>query len=117
MSKWYDKPTKILSINKDIDYVMYIDENGSSSNLTYILKQISNKKEISEDDKYFTITGCIFTKDEYLNSKKIIKDLKNKYWNNGMFFDNKSNREKAVCFHSREIRKHDNCFNDSINCI
>ena len=40
MSKWYDKPTKILSMKKDIDYVMCIDENGSSSNLTYVLKQM-----------------------------------------------------------------------------
>lgn len=113
MSKWYDKPTKILSMKKDIDYVMCIDENGSS-NLTYVLKQISNEKEIGEDDKYFTITGCIFTKEEYMNSKKIIKLLKNKYWENGMFYDSKLKREKAVCFHSRDIRKHNNCFNDSI---
>lgn len=114
MSKWYDKPTKILSMKKDIDYVMCIDENGSSSNLTYVLKQISNEKEISEDDKYFTITGCIFTKEEYMNSKRIIKSLKNKYWENGMFYDSKLKREKCVCFHSRDIRKHDNCFNDSV---
>ena len=114
MSKWYDKPTKLLSIGKDIDYVMCIDENGSSSNLTYVLKQISNEKELSEDDKYFTITGCIFTKKQYLDSKKLIKTLKNKYWNNGVFYDTKLNKEKAVCFHSRDIRKHDNCFNDSI---
>lgn len=113
MSKWYDKPTKILSMKKDIDYVMCIDENGSS-NLTYVLKQISNEKEIGEDDKYFTITGCIFTKEEYMNSKKIIKLLKSKYWENGMFYDSKLKREKAVCFHSRDIRKHNNCFNDSI---
>lgn len=114
MSKWYDKPTKILSMKKDVDYVMCIDENGSSSNLTYVLKQISNEKEISEDDKYFTITGCIFTKEEYMDSKKIIKSLKNKYWDNGMFYDCKLKREKCVCFHSRDIRKHDNCFNDSV---
>ena len=114
MSKWYDKPIKLLSIRKDIDYIMCIDENGSSSNLTYVLKQISNEKELSEDDKYFTITGCIFTKEEYLNSKKLIKLLKNKYWVNGMFYDIKTNEQKAVCFHSRDIRKHNNCFNDSI---
>ena len=42
MSKWDEKPTKILLMKKDIDYVMCIDENGSSSNLTYVLKQISN---------------------------------------------------------------------------
>ena len=114
MAKWYDKPTKLSSIGKDIVYVMCIDENGSSSNLTYVLKQILNEKELSEDDKYFTITGCIFTKKQYLDSKKLIKTLKNKYWNNGEFYDNKLNKEKAVCFHSRDIRKHDNCFNDDI---
>ena len=102
MSKWYDKPTKILSMKKDIYYVMCIDENGSSSNLTYVLKQISNEKEISEDDKYFTITGCIFTKEEYMNSKKIIKSLKNKYWENGMFYDSKLNEKSAYAF-IREI--------------
>ena len=59
MSTWYDKPTKILLMRKDIDYAMCIDENGSSSNLTYVLKQISNDKELSEDDKYFTITKKI----------------------------------------------------------
>lgn len=114
MSKWYDKPTKVLLMDKDIDYVMCIDENGSSSNLGYVLKQISNDKEISDDDKYFTITGCIFTRKQYKDSKELITNLKNKYWNDGMFFDSKANKEKAVCFHSREIRKHDKCFNDSV---
>lgn len=55
---------------------MGIDENGSC-NLTYALKQISN---VSEDAKYFTITGCIFPKDDYFNSKR----LKNKCW---IFYD------------------------------
>lgn len=114
MDKWYNKPIKIFSMKRDIDYIMCIDENGSSSNLTYVLKQISKEKDLSEDDKYFTITGCIFTKEEYMNSKKLIKSLKNKYWNNGMFYDTKSKKEKAVCFHSRDIRKHNNCFNESV---
>ena len=114
MSKWYDKPIRVLSLKRDIDYIMCIDENGSSSNLTYVLKQISNEKELSEDDKYFTITGCIFTKDDYFNSKRLIKSLKNKYWNNGVFYDTKSKRDKEICFHSRDIRKHNGCFNDNI---
>ena len=41
---WYDKPTKIRKLNPEIEYIMCIDENGSSNNLTYILKQISNDK-------------------------------------------------------------------------
>lgn len=114
MSKWYDKPVRVLSLKRDIDYIMCIDENGSSSNLTYVLKQISNEKELSEDDKYFTITGCIFTKDDYFNSERLIKSLKNKYWNNGVFYDTKSKRDKEICFHSRDIRKHNGCFNDNV---
>ena len=114
MSKWYDKPTKVLAMRKDIDYIMCVDENGSSSNLTYVLKLISNEKELSEDDKYFTITGCIFTREEYMNSKKVIKTLKNKYWNSGVFYDTKAKKYKAVCFHSRDIRKRNSCFNDGV---
>lgn len=114
MSNWFDKPTKINSLNQNIDYIMCIDENGSSSNLTYILKQLTSDKIISEDDKYFTITGCIFKKDNYLSAKKAIETLKKKYWNNAVFYDTKLNKNKTICFHSREIRKHDNCFNDSI---
>lgn len=107
MCKWYDKPTKILSLNKDIDYVMCI-------NLIYALKQISNKKELTEDEKTFTITGCIFTKEDYFNSEKLIKALKNKYWYNGLFYDSKVKTNKAICFHSRDIRKHNGCFNDAV---
>lgn len=111
MSKWYDKPTKILFMERDINYVMCIDANGNS-NFTYLLKQMSEKKEISEDEKYFTITGCIFTREEYEKSKEILEDLKNKYWNNGLFYDVKLNKNRAVCFHSRDIRKHNSYFND-----
>lgn len=114
MSRWYDKPTEVLSIRKDIDYIMCIDENGCSNNLAYILKQISNNKVVSEDDKYFTITGCIFTRKQYLKSKKLISSLKNKYWENEAFYDDKLKKHKIVCLHSRDIRKHNNCFSDNI---
>ena len=113
MSKWYDKPTKILEINDNIGYIMCIDENGGSNNLTYVLKQIMNGKQISEDDKYFTITGCIFTKEDYYNSKNEFNVLKNKYWKDSIFYDKKLGKRR-VCFHSRDIRKHNGCFNDNV---
>lgn len=40
--------------------------------------------------------------------------LKKKYWKNGKYFDTKSNKYKYVCFHSREIRRHDAAFNDKL---
>lgn len=113
MSKWYEMPTKTLSIKDDIHYIMCIDENGNSD-LNYILKQLSNDKELSNDERYFTITGCIFTKEEYFNSKDMINELKNKYWENGMFYNNKLKQNKAVCLHSRDIRKYNDSFNDSV---
>ncbi len=115
MSKWYDKPTKIKEIKQNIDYIMCIDENGIS-NLINIKKQIVNGKELSIDDKYFTITGVIFTRDEYIKSKIKIKKLKDRHWKNGNFYDAKARINKAVCFHSREIRRQEKCFSEnSIN--
>lgn len=111
---WSERPTEIKNLNQQVEHIMFIDENGSSSNIISIMKKNLNGEEILEDEKYFTITGCIFEKNDYLNSKALINELKCKYWNNGKFYDNKAKKEKEVCFHSREIRKHDGCFNDSL---
>ena len=40
--------------------------------------------------------------------------LKEKYWKNGMHLDQKTNLEKRICLHSRDIRKHEHCFNENI---
>ena len=111
---WWNYPKKIDFWENDIDYAMFVDENGSSGKINNILKKIANNKEIDENDKYFTITGCIFTKQNYLKAKKDIEDLKEKYWKNSMYYDTKSNSNKYVCFHSREIRRHDKAFNDKL---
>ncbi len=111
---WNDRPTEIRKLSSEIEYILCIDENGTSNNLSYILKHIANGNEISEDDKFFTVTGCIFSKNSYKKAQLMIKNLKRKYWENGLYFDNKQNIKKMVCFHSRDIRKHDNCFNESL---
>ena len=56
----------------------------------------------------------IIEKDEYFCSKKEIQNLKIKYWNNGMYYDTKDKKNKCVCLHSREIRRHDKAFNDKL---
>lgn len=109
---WYEKPQKIIKWDKDIDYFMFVDENGTPNRVGNLLNKIINKKTITIDEKYFTITGCIFTKTNFIVAREKSKELKRKFWNNGMFFDNKNNKERFVCFHSREIRRHDNAFND-----
>ena len=63
--KWYDFPQKIKIWSADIDYVMFIDKNGSAGKITDIFKKITNNLPIDENDKYFTITGCIFERKDY----------------------------------------------------
>lgn len=111
---WWDYPQKIKYWNPDIDYVMFIDENGSSGRLNDIAKKIKNNEEIDNDHKIFTITGCIFKRDNYIEGSNMINELKEKYWNNGMYFDTRLQNESYVCFHSRDIRRHDGAFNDGI---
>ena len=124
-SEWTIKPTKIDTWNKDVNYVMFVDENGNSD-IKHLLKGISKNLPVDENDKYFTVTGCIFTKNDYLIAKQKINELKNKYWNNGCFDYKGKNRK--VCFHSREIRRkvdafdinlinYDNFMNDISNLI
>lgn len=112
--EWFNYPQKITKWGSDIDYFMFVDENGSAGRITNIFQKITNGLTISDDEKFFTITGCIFTKEEMKNYNISIKKLKNKYWDKGMYFDNKYKEYRYVCFHSREIRRHDNAFNDKL---
>ena len=62
---WYQIPQKIKNWNADIDYVMFVDENGNGGRINNIFKKINNNISISDDEKYFTVTGCIFEKNNY----------------------------------------------------
>ena len=111
---WRDKPSKIELWCNNIDYAMFIDENGSESKINMAFKAVTNNKKIDENDRYFTITGCIFERKNYKKAVAEMNALKNKYWGNGFYHEKKSNKEKYVCFHSREIRRHDGAFNDRL---
>lgn len=111
---WKIKPTKIENWNSDIDYAMFIDENGNESKINAVFKAITNNKKIDENDRYFTITGCIFKRKDYKKSSNEIKKLKSKYWKKGFYYDTKKKKEKYVCFHSREIRRCDGAFNKKL---
>ena len=113
-SNWWDYPQKIKYWEPDVDYVMFIDENGTSERISNISKKIKNNIKIEEDEKYFTITGCIFIKENYVLLNDNIRNLKNKYWTNGYYYDSRYNQSRYVCLHSRDIRRHDGAFNDII---
>lgn len=105
---WTNRPTQIKNWEKDVDYVMFIDENGISD-ITHILKKIMKGKQILDEEKFFTVTGVIFTKSNYRNAKNTINSLKKQYWKNGYF--QYHNKLQKVCFHSREIRRGSGPFN------
>ena len=111
---WYQIPQKINNWNANIDYVMFVDENGNGGRINNILKKINSNIPIIDDEKYFTVTGCIFEKNNYSIIRNNIRKLKEKYWINGFYNDTKHNDSRYVCLHSREIRRHDGPFNDSL---
>lgn len=108
---WTNRPTKISNWEKDVDYVMFVDENGNSD-ITNTLKNVTQRIPVDSNDKFFTITGCIFTKKDYFYAKQKINELKIKYWENGVFSYKDS--FKKVCFHSRDIRRRENAFHPSL---
>ncbi len=114
MKEWYDYPQKINFWEPDIDYVMFIDENGNPGKINDLFKKRMNKEEISNDEKFFTITGVIFEKSGYSKMRNNIRKLKEKHWKNGYYLDSKHNETKYVCLHSREIRNHMGAFNDKV---
>ena len=108
---WTNRPTKIRNWERGIDYVMFVDENGNSD-ITNTLKSLSQHKEVDINDKYFTVTGCIFSKYDYKIAKEKMNDLKNNYWQKGTFLYKE--HEQKVCFHSRDIRRRENAFNKNL---
>lgn len=79
MKEWYDYPQKINFWEPDIDYVMFIDENGNPGKINDLFKKRMNKEEISNDEKFFTITGVIFEKSGYSKMRNNIRKLKEKH--------------------------------------
>lgn len=113
-TQWHEFPQKIKQWTPEIDYVMFVDENGNSGKIHDILKKIMNNIDIDVNEKYFTITGCIFTKLNYSTMRNSIRKLKSKYWKDGYYYDSKYKETRYVCFHSRDIRRHDGAFSDSL---
>ena len=60
---WTERPSKITNWSKDIDYVMFVDENGNSD-IKDILKCISKNAKVDDNNKFFTVTGVIFTREQ-----------------------------------------------------
>lgn len=111
ITDWQKKPVGITTWSNDITHVMFVDESGTSD-ITNILKLVNQRKNVPADNKFFTVTGCIFTQQNYAIAQEKINNLKNKYWENGEY--QYGDIIKKVCFHSREIRRNEGAFSNSL---
>lgn len=94
---WQDKPTKIESKIRDNSFIVAIDESGTN----YITPD-------NDLYRYFTMGAVIIPENEFDTVEKMIIELKNKYWVNGVF-DN-----KKVVLRSRDIKKGAGAFHKNI---
>lgn len=108
---WRNRPKIKENWPSGVDAIMFIDENGDSS-LKNIINKINRGETISNNDKYFTITGCIIRKENFIEARDKINNLKAKYWENGLY--EYKGRVKKVCFHSSEIRGEKEAFSSKI---
>ena len=110
-NNWTSKPTKIKNWERAIDYVMFVDENGNSD-VKDILKCLSKNEQIDINNNFFTVTGVIFTRAQYIVAKNKLNEIKLKYWKKGTYLYKEN--YKKVCFHSREIRRRTGAFDNNL---
>ena len=108
---WIDRPVFIDNIPLNgIDRIIFLDESGTSS-LSTVLKHNCDPNVVDHSEKFFTLTACVFTLDDFHEAKELITWLKMKHWINGMYND--KGTMKRVILHSTEIRRRANAFSDS----
>lgn len=110
-SNWRNRPTTIDFVSRDIDYLISIDESGTS-NLKRIQNIINNGGKLDEQERHFAVTAVLIDMKKFNLICDKIMALKNKYWVNGLF--RYKDLEKRVCFHSREIRMKKTAFSPQV---
>lgn len=110
-SNWRNRPTTIDYIPKTIDYLIGMDESGSS-NLKQVQKAKRTGKEPVESEKHFTVTACSIKMSDFETARDMVMEVKHKYWENALF--NYKGVDKRVCFHSREIRGRKEAFSPDL---
>lgn len=60
--EWFNYPQKITKWGSDIDYFMFVDENGSAGRITNIFQKITNGLTISDDEKFLLLQDAFSLK-------------------------------------------------------
>lgn len=87
----------------DIDYAIFIDENGDA-NLKHAIDAKRKGRPIEEGNRFFQISACCVCRSDIEKIRNDVLSLKQRHWPNGMFMYNGCDN-KRVCFHSRDIRR------------
>lgn len=90
---WKDTPLLLSEVTPEMECIFAIDENGTPS-----MNNI-------ERNQFFSITGILIHRENFLTLEKEVMCLKDKYWENSFF------EGRRVVFHSREVRKKQGPFN------
>lgn len=108
--EWKDRP-KIIEFWPDgVQYVMGMDESGTSDLVSINRKMLADKEhEIDFTMRDFTLTGVIVDMDRYETMKEAVNKVKYHFWEDGL--SDYKGTKKRVCFHSRDIRKRSAPFN------
>lgn len=110
-SNWRNRPTTIDMVSQDVDYIISIDENGTS-NLKKALQAKQNGKPVPDSECHFAVTACLIRTKDFPAATDMVMDLKRKYWHNALF--DYHGTSKRVCLHSREIRGHKEAFHPDL---
>lgn len=101
--KWWEKPQLPDTIPEDIDYIMFVDENGQSSSFESIKKKIRNNIPLDTTEKYLCLTGVVISVDEFIRAKNLFKELKCKNWQDGQWHNPTIKRIECVHIHSSDF--------------
>lgn len=101
MEKWEEYVSSVelkefKSFDDGYEYVACFDENGSASAILQMFKSHMAHETPDENRRYFTLTCCLFSKEEYEFSKTIISKLKKQYF---------KKQKEPVVLHTRDIVK------------
>ena len=122
MSIWKSKPTILNYWDDTFDYVMSIDENGTThlkginkikrkDPINFMRAAVADKS-LYMHDRWFTISGIVFKKENFPPFRDSINSIKYNYWNEGLY--KYKSGERRVVFHSREIRRKEGPFNPKL---
>ena len=97
-------PHPFVGFGKTIKHIVCFDENGSSSELDYIRQTMAKGGQVDDNRRFFTLTGCLFSRDDFFFTDTLLRQLKKQHWHD---------ESPDVLFHSREIRRKLGKFNMS----